>query len=199
MAKVLIATVFGHSPIMRTVTKFGVDRLILLTDSEAEAEQKESIRIIEESIGKVIKIEVYKTEVYDIYKVAKKCVEILDKQDPKDEIIVNVSSGRKPKAVALLFACYARFDIVKKIVYVIEGTNEIMVFPKIRFHVASKERVVLEDIQKNRFKTIEDFWRRTKISRPMIYRYLEELMKQDLIEKTEDGYKITDGGRIVML
>jgi CRISPR locus-related DNA-binding protein len=199
MVKVLIATVFGHSPVMRTVTKFGVDRLILLADAQGGDTQKDALDKIQKAIGDVVKIEVLQTDVYDIFKVAKKCVEILDKQDEKDEIIVNVSSGRKPKMVGLLFACYARPKLVKKIVYVVEETNEIITFPKISFQVGENQRKVLDQIEKKAFKTIDDLSKKTKISRPMIYRHLDELIGMDLIERTDEGYVITDAGRIVRL
>ena len=79
MAKVLIATVYGHSPIMRTVTKFGVDKLILLADIKEGKIQKEAIAKIKSAIGDVVKIEIHQIEIYDNPKVAKKCIAILDK------------------------------------------------------------------------------------------------------------------------
>jgi CRISPR locus-related DNA-binding protein len=199
MAKVLIATVYGHAPVMRTVTKFGVDKLILLSDPLGGKDQQDAIDKVQKAIGEVVKIEVHQTEVYDIIKVAKKCVELLDRQDEKDEIIVNVSSGRKPKMAGLLFACYARPKLVKKIVYVVEETNDIITFPKLSFQISESACAILENIERRTFKTIEELARKTKISRPMIYRHLDELIKMDLIERTDEGYIITDAGRIVRL
>jgi len=199
MAKVLIATVFGHQPVMRTVAKYGVDKLILLADAGGGNIQAEALSKIKEAIGDVVQIEVHQTEIYDIPEVARKCVELLDKQSDKDEIIVNVSSGRKTKMVGLLFACYLRPELVSRIVYVIEETNEIITFPKMSFRIGENQRVALEEIEKKEFKTVQDLAKRTGISRPMLYRHLEELLKMDLIEKTEKGYEITDAGRIVLL
>jgi CRISPR locus-related DNA-binding protein len=101
--------------------------------------------------------------------------------------------------VGLLFACYARPKLIKKIVYVIENTNDIITFPKISFQVGENQLQVLEAIEKKTFKTIEELSRKTKMSRPMIYRHLDELIGMDLIERTDEGYIITDAGRIVRL
>jgi CRISPR locus-related DNA-binding protein len=184
---------------MKTVTKFGVDKLILLADIKGGKTQKDAVAKIKEAIGEVVKIELYQTEVYDIPKVAKKCIDLLDKQSEKDEIVVNVSSGRKTKMVGLLFACYLRPKLVKKIVYVIEETNEIITFPKMSLQINKNQRKVLERISRKDFKTIEQLSKKTKISRPMIYRHLDELMGMDLVEKTDEGYVMTDGGRILLL
>ena len=95
--------------------RLGPDKLILLTDKKAIEEQTKSLKLIKESLGRVISVEEVKTSVYDIVEVAEKCVEIIDSQSKEDTIYVNVTSGRKTKAMGLLYGAYARIDRVKKI------------------------------------------------------------------------------------
>jgi len=112
--KVLIATLYNSDPIMLATTRLGPDRLVLLIDKEPNPEQQKSLKLINESLGNVIDVKTIKTDVYDIVKVATKCVEVIDMQ-PKDDIIyINITSGRKTKAIGLLFAAYARHDKVKR-------------------------------------------------------------------------------------
>src|SRR3989344_8499569 len=102
--KVLIATLYSPEPVILATTRLGPERLILLVDKEPSSEQEKSLKIINDSLGKVIEVKVVKTDVYDIVNVATKCVEVIDLQ-PKDDIIyINITSGRKTKAIGLLFA-----------------------------------------------------------------------------------------------
>ena len=115
--KVLIATLYSPEPVLLATTRLGPDRLILLIDKTLDKEQDNAVRIIQDSLGKVMEVKIVKTDVYDIVEVAKECVKIIDLQPKDDSIYVNVTSGRKTKAIGLLFAAYARHDKVKKIAY----------------------------------------------------------------------------------
>ncbi|HLD87075.1 MAG TPA: DUF6293 family protein, partial [Candidatus Nanoarchaeia archaeon] len=104
MTKVLIATLYSPDPVLLAATRLGPNRLILLIDKEKNAEQEKGLKLIVESLGRVIDVKTVKTEVYDIVEVAKKCVEIIDMQPKDDKIFINITSGRKTKALGLLFA-----------------------------------------------------------------------------------------------
>src|SRR3989338_4910836 len=133
--KVLIATLYNPDPVILATTRLVPDRLVLLIDKDSNPDQEKSLKLINDSLGKVIDVKTIKTDVYDIVSVASKCVEIIDMQ-PKDDIIyVNITSGRKTKAIGLLFAAYARHDRVKKIAYNPEEDKTAVVYlPRLSFH-----------------------------------------------------------------
>tara|TARA_Y100000034_G_scaffold87295_1_gene104685 strand:+ start:1346 stop:1948 length:603 start_codon:yes stop_codon:yes gene_type:complete len=197
--KVLIATLYGPEPVILASTRLGPERLILLVDKVPSGEQEKSIKIIEDSLGKVIEVKVVKTDVYDIVKVARKCVEIIDMQPKDDLIYINITSGRKTKAIGLLFASYARHDKIKKIAYnPEEDKNAVVYLPRLSFKLTESEKKVLEYIEKGKYENISDLAKKIDISTAMLYRAIDELKDKDLIT-TKEGLKLTDAGMIARL
>jgi CRISPR-associated protein Csa3 len=197
--KVLIATLYSPEPVILATTKLGPDRLILLVDESPDKIQSEAVKLIQSSLGKVMDIKIIKTDVYNIVKVAEKAVEIIDMQ-PKDDIIyVNITGGRKTKAIGLLFAAYARHELVKKIAYnPEEDPNSVVYLPRLSFRLTESQKMVLEYISKAAYQSISDLADKVELSRAMVYRTIDELKDMDLIE-TENGLRLTDAGRIARL
>jgi CRISPR-associated protein Csa3 len=197
--KVLIATLYSPEPVILATTKLGPDRLILLVDEEPDKVQAESVKLIQNSLGKVMDIKIIKTDVYNIVKVAEKAVEIIDMQ-PKDDIIyVNITGGRKTKAIGLLFAAYARHEMVKKIAYnPEEDTSSVVYLPRLSFRLTESQKMILEFISKSEYQSITDLADKVELSRAMVYRTIDELKDMDLIE-TENGLRLTDAGKIARL
>ncbi len=197
--KVLIATLYSPEPVILATTRLGPDRLILLIDKEPDKEQAEALKIIQGSLGKVIDVKAIKTEVYDIVEVARKCVEIIDLQPKDDWIFVNITSGRKTKAIGLLFAAYARHDRVRKIAYNPEEDKSSVVYlPKLSFKLTESQKKILEALESGKFDSISDLAKKVELSSAMLYRALDELKDMDLVS-TEDGIKLTDAGKIARL
>jgi len=199
MRKVLIATLYSPEPVLLACNRLGPDRLILLLDKEPSKEQEKSLKIIKDSLGRVIEVKTTKTDVYDIVAVAKKCVEIIDLQPKEDLIYINITSGRKTKAIGLLFAAYARADRVKKIAYnPEENKNAVVYLPKLSFNLTESQKKVLEYVDSGKYKNPTELAEKIDISRAMLYRNLKELEDMDLI-KTEDQFQLTDAGKIARL
>ena len=197
--KVLIATLYNPEPVLLASTRLGPDRLILLIDKEPSKEQEESLKVIQGSLGKVIDVKTVKTAVYDIVDVARKCVEIIDMQPKDDWIFVNITSGRKTKAIGLLFAAYARHDRVRKIAYNPEEDKSSVVYlPKLSFKLTESQKKILEALESGKFESISDLSKKVELSNAMLYRALDELKDMDLVS-TEDGIKLTDAGKIARL
>jgi CRISPR-associated protein Csa3 len=198
-SKVLIATVYNVEPVMLSVTKIGPERLILLVDTEADKIQKASLDLIKKSLGSVLDIKVIKIDVYNIVEIARKCVEIIDMQPTADTIFVNVTSGRKPQAIGLLFACYARHVRVKKIMYLPEEKGRDVVYlPKLSFKLTESQKEILEQLEKGTYNTIPELAKVVELSQGMLYRAIDELKDMDLIT-TDEGIKLTDAGKIARL
>jgi CRISPR-associated protein Csa3 len=201
MAKVLIATLYSPDPVLLAANRLGPDRLILLIDQKPNREQEKSYKLIQESLGRVVDVKSVKTEVYDIVKVAEKGVEIIDMQPKDDEIFVNVTSGRKTKALGLLFAAYARNDRVKKIAYNPEDDkNSVIWLPKMAFKLTESQKKVLETLAEKDYSNLSltDLADKIGISRAMLYRNIDELRDMGYVS-TEDGLVLTDAGRIARL
>ncbi len=197
--KVLIATLYSPEPVILATTRLGPERLILLIDKEPSKEQEESLKLIQESLGKVIEVKPVKTDVYNIVSVATKCVEIIDMQPKDDLIYINITSGRKTKAIGLLFAAYARHERVRKIAYnPEEDKNAVVYLPRLSFKLTESEKKVLEYIDKDKYENISDLAKKIDLSTAMLYRAIDELKGMDLIT-TEEGLKLTDAGKIARL
>jgi CRISPR-associated protein Csa3 len=201
MAKVLIATLYSPDPVLLAANRLGPDRLILLIDQKPNKEQEKSYKLIQESLGRVVDVKSVKTEVYDIVKVAEKGVEIIDMQPKDDEIFVNVTSGRKTKALGLLFAAYARNDRVKKIAYNPEDDkNSVIWLPKMAFKLTESQKKVLETLAEKDYSNLSltDLADKIGISRAMLYRNIDELRDMGYVS-TENGLVLTDAGKIARL
>lgn len=197
--KVLIATLYSPEPVILATTRLGPERLILLLDKEPSKEQEKSLRLIEDSLGKVIEVKAVKTDVYNIVDVATKCVEIIDMQPKEDSIYVNITSGRKTKAIGLLFAAYARHDRVKKIAYnPEEDKNAVVYLPRLSFKLSESQKKILEYIDRDKYENISDLSKKIDLSTAMLYRAIDELKDMDLIT-TEEGLRLTDAGKIARL
>lgn len=198
--KVLIATIYNSDPVVLAITQVGADRVILLIDEKPNETQTESIKLIEKSFGNVIDIKTVKTKVYDVVEVAKKSVEIIDLTPKEDTIYINITSGRKPKAIGLLFGAYARCTRIKKISYNPdeETKGSVIFLPKLSFDLTESQRKVLEYIQTEDFKTHTELAEKISISRAMLYKNIKDLEDRDLIN-TEEGFKLTDAGKIALL
>lgn len=201
MAKVLIATLYSPDPVLTAANRLGPDRLILLLDETDQKTQEESYKLIQESLGRVVDVKQVKTKAYDIVKVAEKCVEIIDMQPKDDEIFINITSGRKTKALGLLFAAYARCNRVKKIAYNPEEDKTAVVWlPKLSFKLNESQKKVLLALSEKDYSKISlsDLADNIEISRAMLYRNIDELRDMGYIS-TEDGLQLTDAGKIARL
>jgi CRISPR locus-related DNA-binding protein len=201
MKKVLIATLYRIEPILRASNRVGPDRLIILLDKKPDAEQTKSYNIIKNSIGRVVDIKVVKTDVYNIVEIAKKCVEIIDLQPKEDRIYINITSGRKTKALGLLFASYARNNRIERIGYdPEEKENNVIFLPKLSFKLNDSQKKILEFIEEGdiKGKSYSDLADEIGLSRAMLYRTLDELREMGFVDTSEE-LRLTDAGKIARL
>ena len=194
--KVLISTLFAVDPVLVAANKLGPDRMYLLMDKEPSKEQEKSLELLQGSLGRVIDIKVIKTEIYDIVEIARKSTEIIDMQPKEDEIYINVTGGRKTKAIGLLFGAYSRCARIKKIIYYPEEKDASPVFlPKLQFNLTESQKTVLEWLEQGKFTNLMDLSEKIDVSRAMLYRNIKELEEMGLVE----DLKLTDAGKIARL
>ena len=197
--KVLIATLYNPDPVILASTRLGPDRIILLISKDPTKEQEASVKLIQDSLGKVIDVKTVKIDVYDIVEVAKKAVEVIDLQPTEDHIFVNITAGRKTQAIGLLFAAYARHERVSKIAYnPEEDKSSIVYLPRLSFKLTDSQKKILEELGKKRYESIGDLSEKIEQSTAMVYRNIDELKDMDLVS-TEKGIELTDAGKIARL
>lgn len=199
MGRVLISTVYIFEPIIACATKISAEKLILLTDKNPDDTQQKSIELIKQSLGSVLEIKTVKTDIYDIVDVAKESVKIIDLLSDKDEIYVDITAGRKTKALGLLFGAYARSNRIRRILYVKEENKQIMNLPKLSYNLTSGQHRLVEYLADNKIHSMAEFAEKIELSRGMLYKHIKELKDMDIIEETKQGIVLTDFGKIVML
>lgn len=200
--RILISTLFNADPVLLACTKLSPDKLILLISEEPDDIIKKSRELIESSLGRVIDVSAVKIPQYDIVGIAKKVVETIDKVHFDGEIVINITSGRKTQSMGVLFGAYARSSFVKKIAYYPEGDKKgsVIYLPILSMKLTDSQDRIMVAIKSNKIashKTIADA---TGLSTAMVYRAVDDLIKQGLVEKTADeGIVLTDAGNIARL
>lgn len=199
MSKVLIATLYVFEPVIASVTKTSAERLILLIDKEPDETQQKSLEVIKQSFDTVLEIRTIATDIYDIVEVAKETVKILDLLSDKDEIYIDITAGRKTKALGLLFGAYARINRVKRIMYVKEKNKQIVTLPRLSYSISPGQHKIINYLMNHEVRSMSDFSSDVGVSQAMLYKHIRELKDMDIIEDTKEGIKVTDYGRIVVL
>lgn len=198
--KVLIATLYNPDPVLLACTRLGPERLILLIDDEPDKSQKESLHLIKNSLGRVLDIKEVKIPKYEIVAIAKEIVKIIDLQPKDDELYFNITAGRKTQSMGVLFGTYARSKYVKKIAYNPEEDKSAVVYlPILSFRLNESQQIILDNIDRKKISTYADLAKETGLSNAMVYRSLDELKNIDFVEVTDNGFKITDAGKIARM
>ena len=201
MAKVLIASLFNADAVLLAATRLSAERLILFINKVPCKEQDSALKLIEGSLGKIMQISKVKVNVYDIVATAEEAVKVIDQVPEGDTIYVNVTSGRKTLALALIYASYTRIHKVKKIAYNPEEDKKAVIYlPKLSFNLKESQKKILEYLGESDTKSHVELADKIDISRAMLYRSINELQDLDLVQITEDNKVVlTDAGKIARL
>lgn len=192
----IIATLYSYEPVIASVTKFGANNLYLLIDNKPDETQTNAITEVKKTLGKYINIELIKTDVYDIVKIAIAAKELIDKISIKSRILLNVSAGRKTKALGLMFAGYVRAEKVDKIFYITKENQSVVFLPKISFSLNKSQKRVLSFFGTNNSPMqMTEVYHSLNISKSMFYKTLGELEGNGFLFNNQ----ITDAGRIAIL
>ena len=198
MGRVLITTTYSSDSIVLAITRLSIDRVYLLIDKKPDEVQQKTIDLIKSTFSKTIEIKEKKIELYDFVSVATAITDLLDNISTKDEIYVNITPGRKTQALGVLFGCYARPKLIKKVFYVPEGTKDMITLPILDFDISETQREILDNIEK--IDTPSALADEVETSKAMLYRNIKDLADRGFIEpKDGSGYKLTDAGKVARL
>src|SRR3989344_2282416 len=191
------AIMFKHMAKIILSTMYDADRIIVVLNKESDKEQDKALETLQNSFKGVLEVKTIKVDPYDVVQIAKETTKAIDLMSDKDQLIVNISGGRKTMALGLLYAAYARSSKISKIVYCSEE-KQVIQLPKLSFKLTPSQQKVIELIDAGKHKNILDMADKIEISRGMLYRNIKELQDLGLLEEN-DGLKLTDAGRISVL
>jgi CRISPR locus-related DNA-binding protein len=193
--KAMISTIYSVDSIILAVTKESIDSLYLIVDENPNKEQTDAINKIKEMYSKIINVKEIKVPAYDVYKVVKKCISVIESIPVKP--IVNITPSRKTQAIGLLYACFKRNQRIEKIIYMAEEKKELITLPLLDFELSESQQTILKNIEGG--ITIQKLTDKTDLSRAMTYRIVNTLKAKGLIEDTSEGLKVTESGKIGLL
>ena len=199
MSGTLISTVYSHDSIVLAITKFSIEKLILLVDDKPDTVQAKAIESIRSTYSKVIDVSEKKIPIYDVMGIAEACVNLINSIPEGEKLIVNVTPSRKTQAFGLLYACFRKTDRIDKIIYITEDKNEVVILPILDFSLSDSQVDILENIKPK--TTINDLEKKLKgtQSRAMIYRNIKDLRHKGILEDDGRELKITQAGKIAMM
>ncbi len=197
MEATLISTVYSVEPVMICITQFSPKKVVLLREDEPPKEKEQVEEILKETLGKFLEIKVQETSLYDVVKIAKDTVKLIDDERASGrKVFVNISGGRKPQALGALFGCYARNQDVQRIVYVTEEEGEIIDLPILSFGISKTKKQVLEELKRGE-KSVKNLALKIGISRGMTYNHIRELRNMGFIDR--EKLEITSAGELAIL
>jgi CRISPR-associated protein Csa3 len=197
MENTLISTIYSLEPVMACITQFSPNKIILLREEDAPDKILESERMLQETVGKVLELVSKPTSIYNVVMIANDTADIIDEEHAQGrKIIVNISGGRKPQALGALFGCYARQDMIEKIVYITEEDKNIIELPKLNFGISKTKRVILEEVESGE-NSVNNLATKIGISRGMTYNHIRELREMGLID--QNSLKITSAGELAII
>jgi len=194
---VLISTFYSFEPLVAAAHAYSPSRIVLLVaeDTIDHPQVKEALAKAKDIYGKVAALEVFKISGDDVFATAKKTASLLEKE--KGRIIVSVSGGKKLMAQGVLYGCYARPELVDKIVCNdLTPDNRLIELPKLNFGLTSAKRELLEEISKRNGKSIADIAKKLDKTRGMLYQHLKELKDNGYVD---DKFEITLAGRMALI
>ncbi|MDI9624720.1 MAG: CRISPR-associated CARF protein Csa3 [Methanothermobacter sp.] len=197
METTLISTVYSIEPVMICITQFSPKKVVLIMEEEPPKEKQQVQKIIQDTLGNFIKVQIKETSLYDVVQIAKDTVDTIDEERAQGrKVVVNISGGRKTQALGVLFGCYARNNDVQRIAYVTEEEGEIIDLPILSFGISKTKKKVLEELKKGE-TSVKNLAIKLGISRGMTYNHIRELRNMGFIDP--EKLEITSAGELAIL
>jgi len=194
----LITTLYTLEPVIVCVTRLSPSTLIILTEEGAVDKKVQAEKMLEATFGKFIEVKKLITSLYDTVQVAQDVASAIEEEHGRgNQVMINVSGGRKPQAFGALFGAYARSDMVKRVVYVTEEDNFMIDFPILSFNLSPTKKAILEHIRQGE-KAVTSIAVKVGISRGMAYNHIRELKDMGYVSDDE-GFSITDSGKLAVI
>ncbi len=191
----LIATFYSFQPFVTAAHAYSPSRIILIVSDRTTKAIEEDISKVRELYGKVASIEVEKVEDSDLLAIALRTSKLIE--GCKGRVIVNVSGGWKLLAQGVLYGCYARPNLVERIVCNdLSSENSLVEIPKLSYGLSSAKRDVLEEIESRKGRSISEISEKLGKTSAMLYQHLKELRELGYVD---EKFEITLAGRMALI
>jgi len=196
----LVSSFYSIEPFMPAALAFHPDKIILLIDADSKPEARHkldaNIELVKKTLGTAIFVKTVPVKQYDLLDVAKKTVKLIEEEHGSgNRVYLNVTGGRRTVMMGALMACYTRSEMVERVVYSLEETNELIELPKLSMALSQTKRGILELLAKGR-KPIPEVAEKLEKTRGMVYAHLRELKALGYVN---DDFELTVAGRIALL
>lgn len=190
----LIATFYSFEPFVAAAHAYSPNKILLVIGKDSAKDIAKHLEKVHELYGKVAEIKEVEVDPSDIFMVAKKTTELLERNNRS---IVNVSGGWKLMAQGVLYGCYARPELVEKIVCnELPDINRLVELPKLTFGLSQTKRELLEEIEKRNGKPIAEIAEKLGKTPGMLYQHLKELKEAGYVD---EKFEITLAGKMAVL
>jgi len=199
VGKIIISTIYSGHAIKVALSKLGADKLILVTDEISHPTKENAVAELKQVFKDVLKIDTLKINSYNLSEIAETVTKKIDEEFKEgNEIVLHLSEGRKTTFLALLFAGFLRKEKVKGAYYITEETNQLISLPLIELSIGETKKEILKQIEKGN-GVAKDLKEKLDVNQSAVYQHLQELKKEGYISNEEDGLKLTELGRIMIL
>ena len=135
MTGVLISTLWNKLDSTKlSIREFNIQKIIFLIDKTPKQTQIDNINMLKDIFRGMVDITEKNVEEYDVVSISRVCLKIIESIPKTEKIYVDISQAKKPQALGLLFACYARPKNIESIVYWGED-KQMNTLPKLLFQV----------------------------------------------------------------
>jgi|GEM_PF-2935745 len=201
MKKILLTNTYSFEPMVGGITKIDPDVIYLVIDKTPNTKQLETIKKLKNTFKHIIFKEI-KTSVYETYDIAKEIVKSIDKiyNELKNEIYIDISSGRKTKSIGIMLGCYARSNKIKEILYFTQEINKMISLPKLTFDISKRAYDLLNEINENSI-SLPDLANSDKfnLGRTAIYNNIRDFKEKGLVIEKNSILHLTDYGKLILL
>ncbi len=195
--RILISTFYSLEPVVSSIHRYSPEKVYLLTDKDMDQQATNNFETLKNTFSHVIDLKRIPVNQYDIYEVAKKTVDIIDREyHNQNEIFINITGGRKTSMLGVLYGAYTRCDLVSSIHYIREEDSQPMELPKMSYDLNDVEHTLLELINTSKEFNVSEAANRLGKTKGLIYLYLKKLKSRGFID---DDFKITTAGKIALL
>jgi len=200
--RVVISTIYEGYAVKHAITKLSPDKLVLLMDEPADENKKEKIinvvKMMREFFKDALVIETLKISAYNIPKIMRAVIKVIDKESEQgNEILIHSTEGRKTASLALLFAAYRKKDKIECAYYITEEEHELIRLPLLSFGVNETKRLILKEILSGNGK-LKEIMEKLKMKQSATYQNVQELKHEGYISN-EGQLKLTDLGEVMIL
>jgi len=191
----LIASFYSFQPFVAAAHAFSPTKIVLIVAEDTIPKIETALAKVKEVYGTVATIQLVKVKGSDLLEIAKTTVDLLENEEGRK--VVNVSGGWKLLAQGMLYGCYARPELVEKIVCNnLEENNSMVELPKLGFGLGSAKKDLLNEIAERKGRSIAKIADKLGKTRGMLYQHLKELKESGY---TDEKFEITLAGRMALL